>query len=113
MAKNKKKVNTFEQEKKAGVVAQDQTSEHILIIPNECLSEELKAKEDDVKKEVTTAMDKVQDLLQVAVNEVIEGVMPLGEILTIAKRKVRMTSVLSEEEDNELDKLHIEVDVKY
>lgn len=65
------------------------------------------------KREVTPAMDKAQDLLQVAVNEVIEGVMPLGEILTIAKRKVRMTSVLSEEEDNELDKLHIEVDVKY
>lgn len=103
MAKNKKKV-------------QEQDVEHIVIV------EPLKIQNvpvnvevvDDTSKQVSTEdMDKAKELVQVAVNEVIEAVLPLGELLNIAKRKVRRTSVLTEEENEALDKLHVEVEVKY
>ena len=63
--------------------------------------------------EVTDAMDKAQELLQIAVNEVMEDVLPLGELLNLAKRKVRRTSVITEKENEALDKLHVEVEVRY
>lgn len=103
MAKNKKKV-------------QEQDVEHIVIV------EPLKIQNVPVNVEVVDAtskqvstedIDKAKELVQVAVNEVIEAVLPLGELLNIAKRKVRRTSVLTEEENEALDKLHVEVEVKY
>lgn len=103
MAKNKKKV-------------QEQDVEHIVIveplkIQNVPMNVEVV---DDTSKQVSTEdMDKSKELVQVAVNEVIEAVLPLGELLNIAKRKVRRTSVLTEEENEALDKLHVEVEVKY
>lgn len=107
MAKNKKKV----QEQEQGV-------EHILVI--EPKLGETKVEPEAVfnqpvveKMEVTTAMDKAQDLMNTAVNEVLDGIISKKELLAIAIRKVRATSVLSEEEDDALSKLHIEVKVWY
>ena len=88
MAKNKKKV----QEQEQGV-------EHI--------------KDEDAKAEATPATDKAQDLMNTAVNEVLDGIISKKELLAIAMRKVRATSVLSEEEDDALSKLHIEVRAFY
>lgn len=107
MAKNKKKV----QEQEQGV-------EHILVI--EPKLGETKVEPEVVfnqpvveKMEVTTAMDKAQDLMNTAVNDVLDGIISKKELLAIAIRKVRATSVLSEEEDDALSKLHIEVKVWY
>lgn len=107
MAKNKKKV----QEQEQGV-------EHILVI--EPKLGETKVEPEAVfnqpvveKMEVTTAMDKAQDLMNTAVNDVLDGIISKKELLAIAIRKVRATSVLSEEEDDALSKLHIEVKVWY
>ena len=107
MAKNKKKV----QEQEQGV-------EHILII--EPKLGETKVEPEAVfnqpvveKMEVTNAMNKAQDLMNTAVNEVLDGIISKKELLAIAIRKVRATSVLSEEEDDALSKLHIEVKVWY
>lgn len=91
MAKNKNKV-------------QEQSVEHTLVI---------EPKLSETKVEVTDAMDKAQELLQIAVNEVMEAVLPLGELLNLAKRKVRHTSVITEKENEALDKLHVEVEVRY
>lgn len=103
MAKNKKK-SVVEQEVEHIVIAEPFNQRYV----------PLETVVDDTQKEVCTAdMDKARELLQVAVYEVMEGVLPLGELLNIAKRKVRHTSVLTEEENEALDKLHVEVDVKY
>ena len=83
---------------------QEQGVERTLVIEPE-LSE--------TKVEVTDAMDKAQELLQIAVNEVMEDALPLGELLNLAKRKVRRTSVITEKENEALDKLHVEVEVRY
>ena len=91
MAKNKNKV-------------QEQGVEHTLVI---------EPKLSETKVEVTYAMDKAQELLQIAVNEVMEDALPLGELLNLAKRKVRRTSVITEKENEALDKLHVEVEVRY
>lgn len=107
MAKNKKKV----------APTKDQDVEHIVIVEpfnQRFVTLENHIVDDDTSKQVYTEdMDKAKELLQVAVNEVMEGVLPLGELLNIAKRKVRRTSVLTEEENEALDKLHVEVEVKY
>lgn len=63
------------------------------------------------KKEVTDAMSKAQELMDNAVNEVLDGIISKKELLNIAIRKVRATSVLSVEEDDALGKMHIEVKV--
>ena len=91
MAKNKNKV-------------QEQGVERTLVI---------EPKLSETKVEVTDAMDKAQELLQIAVNEVMEDVLPLGELLNLAKRKLRRTSVITEKENEALDKLHVEVEVRY
>lgn len=65
------------------------------------------------KKDTTDAMDKAKDLMNTAVNEVLDGIISKKELLALAMRKVRATSVLSEEEDDALSKLHIEVKVWY
>lgn len=65
----------------------------------------------DVKQEVTPAMQKAQELMEDAVNEVLDGIISKKELLSIAIRKVRATSVLSEEEDDALGQLNIEVKV--
>lgn len=54
----------------------------------------------------------VKSLLQNAVNEVLDGVISKKELKAIALRKVRRLSVLTEEEDNQLDKLEVFVIVK-
>lgn len=107
MAKNKKKV----QEQEQGV-------EHILVI--EPKLGETKVEPEAVfnqpaveKMEVTNAMGKAQELMNTAVNDVLDGIISKKELLAIAIRKVRATSVLSEEEDDALSKLHIEVKVWY
>lgn len=63
------------------------------------------------KKEITDAMSKAQELMDNAVNEVLDGIISKKELLNIAIRKVRATSVLSVEEDDALGKMHIEVKV--
>lgn len=60
---------------------------------------------------VQTGVD-VKSLLQNAVNEVLDGVISKKELKAIALRKVRRLSVLTEEEDNQLDKLEVFVIVK-
>lgn len=103
MAKNKKKAV--------------QEKEHILIIEpksgndNIVNPEEVFKKDAGEKQEVTDAMNKAQELMNNAVNEVLDGIISKKELLSIAIRKVRATSVLSVEEDDALGKLHIEVKV--
>lgn len=100
MAKNKKKV-------------QEQTTEHIVIVEPKNENNVAPVEEVVEVKEVSSKdIEKAQELLQVAVNEVVEGIIPLGELLKIALRKVRATSVLTKEEDKALNTLHIEVIVE-
>ncbi len=108
MAKNKKKV----QEQEQGV-------EHILVIEPKLGETKVEPeavfnqKDEDAKAEATPATDKAQELMNNAVNEVLDGIISKKDLLTIAIRKVRATSVLTEEEDDALSKLHIEVRAFY
>ena len=66
-----------------------------------------------MKREVTPAMAKAQELMNTAVREVLYGIISDEELLNIARRKVRQTSVLTEEENEALEEVHIEVKVWY
>lgn len=67
-----------------------------------------------MSKEISThAKAKAQELLNTAVKDVLAGIISSEALLSIARRKVRQTSVLSEEENEALEKLHIEVKVLY
>lgn len=59
------------------------------------------------------SMAKARELLNNAVKEVLDGIVTRQELLSIALRKVRATSVLTEEENEALDKLEIDVNVIY
>ena len=101
MAKNKKKVQ-------APVAVESTTP----VATEQEVKQEVKVE----AQEVTTCSDsmaKARELLNNAVNEVLDGIVTKQELLSIALRKVRATSVLTEEENDALNRLEVEINVIY
>ena len=105
MAKKKKAV---EQETNTNVTYD---AGHITVIKPTLDEDNIVKPKEVFEEEITDAMSKAQELMNNAVNEVLDGIISKKELLNIAIRKVRATSVLSVEEDDALGKMHIEVKV--